>query len=154
MSSIAKDKRIKIVFANNIIRLMNDKGKKRREMCDDLNIKYTTLCDWINGRTIPRGEQLEKLGDYFGISAGEFFIEITETNTESRQMRMDRYYSESRRLKMDVLNHMTDEQIRELLNSGFTFEHKTLEEYIIESGNTLAASSEMDWGEPVGCEIW
>ena len=55
---------------------------------------------------------------------------------------------------MNKLDHMTDEQIRELLDSGFRFEHKTLEEYIIESGSPLTASEEMDWGAPVGCEIW
>ena len=43
---------------------------------------------------------------------------------------------------MNTLNHMTDDQIRELIDSGFRSEHKTLEEYINESGGELTVSDE------------
>ena len=94
-----------------------------------------------------------RLGEYFGIEAGEFFIELNSRNIESENNRY-RKYAENRRLNMETINHMTDDQIRELLESGFTFEHKTLEEYINESGGKMIVSDEMDWGTPTGAEVW
>ena len=55
---------------------------------------------------------------------------------------------------MNVLNNMSDSQIKELIKSGFSFTHKTLEEYVSETGGTLIASDEVDWGDPVGSEVW
>ena len=47
-----------------------------------------------------------------------------------------------------------DDQINELYSSGFSFQHKTLEEYVNESGGEFILSERIDWGEPVGREIW
>ena len=145
---------IKVVFSQNLCLLMKEKSRSRQEICGDLNIKYTTLCDWINGRTIPRQDQLEKLGRYFGIEVGEFFIDFTLYDRSNNENRMNRYSVATRRLGMDVIDHLTDEQIKELISSGYSFSHKTLEEYINDSGGTLIVSDEFDWGEPVGCEKW
>ncbi|SCY61494.1 Helix-turn-helix [Lachnospiraceae bacterium XBB2008] len=144
---------IKTLFARNLCYLMTENNKTRRQMCDDLKIKYTTLCDWVNGRSIPHEDQLLRLTDYFGIDPGDFFSESVVRDKDAEERRF-RKYSESRRLSMNTLNHMTDDQIRELIDSGFRFEHKTLEEYINESGGELTVSDETDWGTPVGREIW
>ena len=55
---------------------------------------------------------------------------------------------------MSVLENMDDNQIKELLKAGFAFRHKTLEEYIRESGKSFVSSEELDWGEPMGDERW
>ena len=133
---------------------MEQKNITRRILSKDLDIKYTTLCDWINGRTVPREDQLNRISRYFGIEAGEFFIDIEQNDDTSKYRRLSRYLAETRRLDMKVLDHLSDEQIRDLINSGFTFEHKRLEEYVKESGAKLIVSDEIDWGQPVGREIW
>ena len=55
---------------------------------------------------------------------------------------------------MNDLEDLNNEQIKELLNRDFRFKHKTLEEYIAENGGVLRSSDEIDWGDPVGREIW
>ena len=55
---------------------------------------------------------------------------------------------------MRILDDLTDEQVKELLDSGFIFSHRRLEDYIDESGKALKLSGEMDWGDPVGAELW
>lgn len=55
---------------------------------------------------------------------------------------------------MDNLSQMKDNEIKDLIASNFTFRHKTLEEYIEESGEALEVSKEIDWGEQVGNEVW
>lgn len=154
MAAPVNNSGIKLVFSQNITMLMKEKNRSRREVCSDLNLKYTTLCDWVNGRAIPHGEQLEKLGRYFDIEISEFFIEHRSHDRESEKNRMDAYSTGIRRLDMKVIDHMSDEQIRELIRSGYSFEHKTLEEYIDESGGAFVPSGEVEWDEPVGREIW
>lgn len=154
MTATSKKAKIRRIFSQNLCFLMEHKGITRRGLSRDLDIKYTTLCDWVNGRTIPREDQLDRLGRFFGIEAGEFFIDFEQNDSVSEHKRLSRYLTDTRRLDMNVLDHMSDEQIRDLINSGFTFEHRKLEEYVMESGGKLIVSDEIDWGEPVGSEIW
>ena len=41
------------------------------------------------------------------------------------------------------------EEKKELLDSGFIFSHRRLEDYIDESGKALKLSGEMDWGDTI-----
>lgn len=46
---------------------MEQKGKDRRQVCEDLGFKYTTFTDWYNGKKYPRIDKIEMLADYFGV---------------------------------------------------------------------------------------
>ncbi len=37
--------------------------KTRNEVCEALNIKYTTLTDWIKGNTYPRIDKIELMAN-------------------------------------------------------------------------------------------
>lgn len=41
-------------MAKNIQYYMDLFGKTRKDMCQALNVKYTTFTDWINANTYPR----------------------------------------------------------------------------------------------------
>ncbi|MBR4819920.1 MAG: streptomycin biosynthesis protein StrG [Clostridiales bacterium] len=60
----------------------------------------------------------------------------------------------TKQLNICVLDYLSDEQVKELLKAGFSFSHKSLEEYVSDSGKELKAGAEFDWGESVGNEIW
>ena len=152
MVSAANNIDLKTVFAANLLQLLSENNKSRKEVCKDIGVKYTTFCDWINGRTLPGTDSIEKISCYFGLQAGELFIDHNTVNASHK--RIDAYYERIKELDMKTTESMTDEQIKELLKSGFKFKHKTLEQYIAESGKPLTISKEVDWGEPVGNEIW
>ena len=57
-------------------------------------------------------------------------------------------------MELEELKGLTDDQIKNLINSGVRFRHKTLEERAAEFGGELGLDGEYDWGEPVGTEIW
>ncbi len=61
----------KEVMANNIIRQMKLKNVDRKQMAKDLNLKYTTLSDWINAKTYPRIDKIELMAKYFGINKSD-----------------------------------------------------------------------------------
>lgn len=57
----------KEIFSKNLRSLMERNGKERKQICDDLNFKYTTFTDWYNGKKYPRIDKIEMLANYFGV---------------------------------------------------------------------------------------
>lgn len=86
---------IRNIIADNLVWLMKQYRVSRKQLCDSLDIKYTTLCDWLNARTYPRIDTLERLAGYFSIDISWFFVEIVKD--ESLVSRITEY---SRRLLM------------------------------------------------------
>ena len=65
---------------------MKQKNKSRKEICDDLNIKYTTFADWYNGNRYPRIDKIELLAKYFGIQKSDLIEEKNDTNKNSLEL--------------------------------------------------------------------
>ena len=61
----------KQVMAKNISRLMKENNIDRKKISNDLNVKYTTLSDWINAKTYPRIDKIELLADYFNVTKAD-----------------------------------------------------------------------------------
>ncbi len=61
------DSEHKQVIANNIRRLMEQRGITNQQICADLNIKYTTFVDWINAKAVPRISKIELMANYFNV---------------------------------------------------------------------------------------
>ena len=146
---------IRILISENITRLMKENNKTRRQISNDLNVKYTTLCDWINGHSTPKPEAMAAMCDYFGVEMADFYRDTKNLSDTYKRISKYAEYGESKMLlSLDLIKDMSDEQIMELINKGFRFKHRTLEEYIALSGKPLRASDELDFGEPAGGEIW
>ncbi|EDP6423561.1 helix-turn-helix transcriptional regulator [Campylobacter jejuni] len=71
----------KMIFSDNLKMLMKSKGISRKQLSSDIGVKYTTLTDWINGKTYPRIDKIDLLAEYFGISKSEL-IERGLVNNE------------------------------------------------------------------------
>ena len=61
----------KEVMARNIKRLMEGKQVKAMDVCRALDIKQPTFSDWINAKTYPRIDKIEKMARYFGVSQSD-----------------------------------------------------------------------------------
>ena len=73
---------IKIIFSNNLNRLMKQKNETVTDLSEKTNIAYSTVNDWKNGKKMARGGNLQKLADHFGINISEltsdnFFDEVS-----------------------------------------------------------------------------
>ena len=141
-----------IYFANNLRIFMNAKNVTRKNLCEELDIKYTTFCDWINGRSEPKFETLGRLAGYLGVEPADFFIELDSLGNPVP--RLSKYMSAAKELSAENLEFLTDAQINELLASGFVFKKISLTEYAKKTGRTMCGTPAVDWGEPVGDEIW
>lgn len=57
----------KEIMSRNIKYYLQKSGKTRNDLVADLNLKYMTVSDWINGKTYPRIDKIEMLANYFGV---------------------------------------------------------------------------------------
>ena len=65
----------KRVMAKNIQKYMDLNHISRNELCEAIGVKYTTLTDWIKGKTYPRIDWIEKMANYFGIRKSDLVEE-------------------------------------------------------------------------------
>lgn len=61
----------KEIFSKNLIYYMKQKGVDRNQLCLDLDLKYTTVRDWVKGITYPRIAKIELLANYFNINKSD-----------------------------------------------------------------------------------
>ena len=72
----------KQIMARNIQRYMDQRGISRQQLCDALDIKYTTLRDWLKGLTYPRIGKVEAMANYFGCEKSDLIEAKKEKPTE------------------------------------------------------------------------
>ena len=76
MDSRIRPKSPKEIIAANLKLLLQIYHKSRKEVCTDLDISYTTFCDWLHARTYPRIDALEQMGYYFRIETRDFLVDM------------------------------------------------------------------------------
>ena len=98
----------KEVMARNILYYMEKQGVTATEVCTALGIKQNTFSDWVNAKTYPRIDAIEKMAQYFGISKA-FLVEDIKP--------IDIFSDEERRLIIEYRNadQMTQEMIKRML---------------------------------------
>ena len=57
----------KELFAKNLKRYMDEKGKTQKELAEIVGVSAPTVSDWLNAKKYPRIDKIEILANYFGI---------------------------------------------------------------------------------------
>lgn len=79
----------KDVFSRNIKRFMEINKIDRQELADALEISYSTLSDWINGKVYPRIDKIELIANYFKINKSSLIEDwIFEDETEDKTVKI------------------------------------------------------------------
>ncbi|MBQ6463909.1 MAG: helix-turn-helix transcriptional regulator [Pseudobutyrivibrio sp.] len=139
-------------ISKNIKYLLEVKQISRRQASIDLGYKYTTFCDWVNGNSLPSYSVLERLGEYFNVEPWEFYEDISGTKRRARVLAAyASAFADAKLLNMNILDSVEDAQLKSLLQSGFKFRHKTLEEY--EGVNIKLSSSSADDKTDISTEL-
>lgn len=73
MRDIKSTDKNKKLFSQNLKYYMGINNKSRNDLSHDLNISYTTICDWVNGKVIPRSKKIEPIAKYFGIEVSDLY---------------------------------------------------------------------------------
>ena len=89
----------KEIFANNLSFYMKQKGVDRNTLCADLDLKYTTVRDWLKGITYPRIGKIELLANYFNINKSDL-IENKISTAQSDSL-LEKITNTARKLNTD-----------------------------------------------------
>lgn len=71
----------KEVMANNIKRYLEKMGISRKEFCNRLGFKYSTVTDWLNAEKYPRIDKIETMANFFGINKSDL-VEPPQTQDQ------------------------------------------------------------------------
>ena len=73
----------KEVLAKNLKKYIVKSGKDRMTVCEDLELSYSTLTDWINGKKYPRINNIERLAEYFNVSKSDLIEDFEEIKKDN-----------------------------------------------------------------------
>lgn len=76
----------KDVLAKNLKKYVYKSGKDRMQIAEELDLSYSTLTDWINGKKYPRINNIEKLAAYFGVSKSELIEDFDEIKKDNDRL--------------------------------------------------------------------
>lgn len=120
----------KEIFANNLSFYMKQKGVDRNTLCADLDLKYTTVRDWLKGITYPRIGKIELLANYFNINKSDL-IENKISTAQSDSL-LEKITNTARKLNTDnkkiVLR--TSEELWESQNEEETKKNEVSEKIV------------------------
>lgn len=69
----------KQIMASNIRSHLDSLGLNAKDFSNRLDFKYSTVLDWLNAKTYPRIDKIEKMANYFGVEKSDL-VETRDTN--------------------------------------------------------------------------
>lgn len=61
----------KQILSDNLRNLMSIHGIDRNKLCSDLNLKYSTVSEWLSAKKYPRIDKIELLAKYFNVKKSD-----------------------------------------------------------------------------------
>ncbi len=61
----------KKTMSNNLKRYLRINKVSRTQLSESLGISYSTISDWVNGKSYPRIDKIEMMANYFGINKSD-----------------------------------------------------------------------------------
>lgn len=76
----------KEIMARNLRKYITMCGKDRRVVAKELNIPYSTLTEWMNGRKYPRIDRIERMAEYFNISKSDLIEDFEKKQKDNDKL--------------------------------------------------------------------
>lgn len=93
-----------MTFIDRIEKLLIDTGTSKKTMLNDLSLSINTFSNWKNRGTIPSGETLEMIADYFDVSVDYLLGKTPSPERENIP-------EDEKRLR-ELLSQMSEEQLQ------------------------------------------
>ena len=71
------------IMSENIKRHLKRLGLNVKEFSQKLDFKYTTVLDWVNGKTYPRIDKIEKMANFFKVEKSDLVEKYQYPKTSS-----------------------------------------------------------------------
>ena len=128
----------KKVMGLNIQRHLDRMGISRRDFAKAIGVPYSSLTDWINGRTYPRIDKIEKMAQYFGVQKSDLVESQSETGAvyysdpETARLAQEMFDDPEMRALFHMKRNMEPEKFRahyDMMKSLYKLEHPEDDEY-------------------------
>lgn len=130
----------KVIMAENLKRLMKDKGVNATDVCNALNFKHNTFSDWINAKRYPRVDKINKMAAYFNVDNYEL------TEPYSKIDKLTKYREELKLYEERLREH--NEKFKEYqtneIQAAFDKLLKDREDFYKESQEIITELQKMD----------
>lgn len=73
------------IFSANLKRYVKLSGKMHKDVAKAVGVCKGTFCDWMNGRSYPRMDKVQKLADYFGITKSDLVEKYVEQEEQDQE---------------------------------------------------------------------
>ena len=73
----------KDILSKNLKKYISKSGKDRTTIAEELDLSYSTLTDWVNGKKYPRINNIEKLAAYFNVSKTDLIEDFGEIKKDN-----------------------------------------------------------------------
>lgn len=123
------DAESKKIFAQNLRYYMNMYEKDRNQICQELNIKYSTFTEWYNGIKYPRIDKIGMLANYFHIKKSDLIESHSFTDQDEPYIIKLRQIRQKNNLTLEQLSdavHIPKETIEQYENGKAIPSTKTL----------------------------
>lgn len=101
----------KKIMAANIRYYMNAMNVTQTDICKILNIAAPTFSDWVNAKTYPRIDKIERLANYFGISKSD----LVEDHNQKTKIAMENLDPDIRRIERARKNMSKEDKERMMI---------------------------------------
>lgn len=142
----------KKIFAKNLSFYMEKKGVDRNRLCADLDLKYTTVRDWLKGITYPRIGKIELLANYFNINKSDL-IENKIATVQASDSLLEEITNTARKLNTDnkkIVLRTSEDLLKEQKNEDKTkvneVSEKVIDLYQVEVVSETAAACGFNYG--------
>lgn len=76
MSSPEQQEQMRI-FANNLKRELDNRGKNQTDLADFIGVSSATTSDWINGKKMPRMDKIQSMANWFGLQKSNLLEDMS-----------------------------------------------------------------------------
>lgn len=106
------NRNIDIIFSENIRNLLAEKGVTALEFANELKISPSTVSMWLNQKSLPRMDLIDKVANYFDVDACDLLLDSSQKKEMIEGFKKGLFYS-----SIDSLTNsdeFTKEEIEEI----------------------------------------
>lgn len=101
-------------FVENVLELINKFGITKNKMLTDLNLSKNSFVDWTKRGTIPNGDTLAKIAEYFNVST-DYLLGKTDIKNKPTTDNSDELSPDEAEF-MAIFRQLSPEHKRELMD--------------------------------------
>lgn len=80
---------IKQIFAQNLNRLMEQKGENLTQLSDAIDVAFSTVSTWKHGEKMPRSGALQKLANHYNVNITYLTSEHDSSSDMPKKLTVD-----------------------------------------------------------------